>query len=213
MRWTLVCIFRTPDNPSEATRAAASQLNQITAAVIQQPAAHQEIVRFGQICVFLVLWYFRSFSFLCCSDFGAPVMKWVNDLEWAWWGRGGDWGRREEMTNIDLSWMFSCLVGAVPNTSLHPIPSHYLHALTAVQWVSYRVINTSSRPHTAPTSSRQTPPNDSRRQTSALLLLLLFFLLPQTSVGKHFADGIAGRRRRRSRQQLARQIFAFKIAH
>lgn len=123
-----------------------------------------------------VLWYFQSFSFLC--DCGvpfpargwAPVMKWVNDLEWAWWGSGGDWGE-EKMTNIDLSWMFSCLVGAVPNTSLHPIPSHYLHALTAVQWVSYRVINTSSRPHTAPTSSFQTPPNDSRRQTNALLLL------------------------------------------
>ena len=39
------------------------------------------------------------------------------------------------------------------NTSLHPIPSHYLPAITAVQRVSYRVINTSPRPHTASTSS------------------------------------------------------------
>lgn len=39
------------------------------------------------------------------------------------------------------------------NTSLHPIPSHYLPAITAVQQVSYRVINTSPRPHTASTSS------------------------------------------------------------
>lgn len=39
------------------------------------------------------------------------------------------------------------------STSLHPILSHYLPAFTAAHRVSYRVINTSLRPHTASTLS------------------------------------------------------------
>lgn len=66
---------------------------------------------------------------------------------------GGRWLRRGEN---DQHWFIPDVLlsgWCRQNTSLHPIPSHYLPAITAVQWVSYRVINTSTRPHTAPTSS------------------------------------------------------------
>lgn len=71
-------------------------------------------------------------------------------LEWA---EAAGWRRRDKNDHrwfiLDVLLSGSCC----QNTSLHPIPSHYLPAITAVQWVSCRVINTSTRPHTASTSS------------------------------------------------------------
>lgn len=66
--------------------------------------------------------------------------------------QGGNNGEREN----DQHWFILAVLlsgWCCQNTSLHPIPSHYLPAIAAVQRVSYRVINTSLRPHTASTSS------------------------------------------------------------
>lgn len=74
-------------------------------------------------------------------------------MTWSTCGEaGGDrgWGENDQHWFI-LDVLLSGLCRQ--NTSLHPIPSHYLPAITAVQWVSYRVINTFTRPHTASTSS------------------------------------------------------------
>lgn len=99
---------------------------------------------------------------LCAVSFkilGFLMMKCVNSGKVRW-------GRRviaEERKWPTLIYPGCSLVWLVPSEhlapfpfhylSFPPFPSHYLPAITAVQRVSYRVINTSPRPHTASTSS------------------------------------------------------------
>lgn len=122
MRWTLVCIFRTPDNPCEATRAAASQLNQITAALSysSQPLTRKLFALVKYVFFFVV--FFAAFLLCATSGRWAPVMKWVNDLEGAWWGRGVDWGRREN----DQHWFILDVLLSGWCRSQHLAASHSL---------------------------------------------------------------------------------------
>lgn len=95
MRWTLVCIFRTPHNPGEAARAAASQLNQITAALSysSQPLAGKLLALVKYVFCFAV--FPQLFFFLP----GVPTMspsdemsKWLGVSVMRPVGRGWGWG-------------------------------------------------------------------------------------------------------------------------
>lgn len=102
------------------------------------------------------------------------MMECVN--AWGWLRKVRGWRSENDQHWFILAVLLS---GWCPqNTSLHPIPSHYLPAITAAQRVSYRVINTSLRPHTASTlSSRRCLMTAKDRQCILSLLWLPCFSL------------------------------------
>lgn len=57
-----------------------------------------------------------------------------------------------KMSNIYLSWLFLCLVGAIRTARCIPFAA-IISAISGAQQDSSRAINTSLRPHTASTSS------------------------------------------------------------
>lgn len=142
MRWSLVCL--PPNVTREVIQAALSELNQIRITTLS----------------FYIKRYIK-----CAFPFSAWLLLPSEHLEglldgmckWLVGGvgvatAGGWWPRRGN----DQHWFILDVLlsgWCRQNTSLHPIPSHYLLAITAVQRVSCRVINTSPRPHTASTSS------------------------------------------------------------
>lgn len=155
MRWSLVCM--PPNVTGKVIHAAVSELNQINIIILYYAAIlHQTVqvktVWFSQF--YLKFAFFPPF-FPCCFAVSLKIPGWtlmincVNDSGWVHWARG----RRREN---DQHWFILAVLlsgWCLQNTSLHPIPSHYLSAITAVQRVSCGVINTSPRPHAASTSS------------------------------------------------------------
>lgn len=140
MRWSLVCM--PPNVTREVLQATVSELNKISITTLS---------------------FYITFYVKYAFPFSTQLWFYFKFLEGSFWwivqmtrgrcGEAGGWWRRK---GNDQHWFILDVLlsgWCRQNTSLHPIPSHYLPAITAVQRVSYRVINTSPRPHTASTSS------------------------------------------------------------